>query len=273
MIEKPKILPYTGLITYSLILILPIFWMFITSFKTPAELYKNRTGLPEIWHGSNYTKAIEIAHIPRYFINTVIVILVVFIVGVILASMAAYIVSKVKSRHIKRIEIFFIAGLMVPIQAIVVPLYDIAIRMHATNNLFYLGIVNGAFSIPLSIVILSSFIRAIPNAIEESAIIDGCNRFQIYSLIIMPIIREGLISATILACLNAWNELMLPLLLLSKESIKTISIGMRSFFTQYGSQPTVLLAACFISMLPILVLYAVLQEKMIQGLTAGAIKG
>jgi raffinose/stachyose/melibiose transport system permease protein len=273
MVEKPKTGAYLGLSIYSLILLLPIFWMFITSFKTPSELYKNRLGLPEIWHFENYTEAVRIANIGKYFANTIIVVLVVLVIAVFFASMAAYILARYNHKVIAAIELFFIAGLMVPMQAVVVPIYSIAIKLNSLNNLLYLGLIEGAFALPLSILILTSFIRVIPSAIEESAVIDGCNRLQIYGLIILPVIREGLISAAILAGLNAWNELLLPLLMLSRENVKTISIGMRSFFTQYGSSPTLLLAACFISMIPVLLLYAVLQERMVKGLTAGAVKG
>lgn len=258
---------------YSLILLLPIFWMLMTAMKTPQELYKNRLGLPEIWHFENFVEATRIASIPQYFMNTVIVVVVVFVFGVGLASMAAYVLARFTFKFRALIEVFFIAGLMVPIQAVVVPLYRMAISLGALNNLYYLGLVNSAFSIPLCIMILTSFIRQIPDAIEESAIIDGCNRLQIFTRIILPTIREGLISAAILVGLNTWNGLLLPLLFLSKDHVKTISIGMRSFFTQFGSQPTLLIAACFVSMLPVLVLYAVLQERMIKGLTMGAVKG
>lgn len=273
MVERPKVGAFTVLSVYSLILLLPILWMLITAFKTPQELFRNRYGLPEQWMFSNFSEAIAVAQIPRYFMNTVLVVVVVFVFAVGLAALAGYVLTRFPFRWRGAIKLFFIAGLTVPIQAVVVPIYSMAIRLNAVNNLFYLGLVNAAFSLPLCVLILSSFIQQIPAAIEESAIIDGCSRLQVLLHVILPVIREGIISATVLVGLHAWNGLLLPLLLLSRDDMKTISIGMRSFFTQFGSSPTLLMAACFISMLPILLLYAVLQERMIKGLTVGAIKG
>lgn len=273
MVEKPKIFTYFILSLYTLIILAPCAWMFLTAFKTPQELFKNRLGLPHVWHVENFIIATKTAKIPQYFLNTIFVVGVVFVFGVGLGSMAAYALTRIDFVFRKNIGIFFIAGLMVPIQAVVIPLYSMAVKLQALNNLFYLGLVNAAFSLPLVIMIMGSFISQIPASIEESAIIDGCNRLDVFARIILPLVPEGIISVTILVGLHVWNGLLLPLLFLSREGVKTISIGMRSFFTQYYSSPTLLIAACFVSMLPILLLYAVLQERMIRGLTAGAVKG
>lgn len=273
MVEKRRVAAFLTLSVYSLILIVPITWMILTAFKTPQELFRNRYGFPEVWRFDNFVEAIQVARLPQYFMNTVVVVAVVFVFAVSLAVMAGYVLTRFPFRWGAAVRVFFIAGLTVPIQAVVVPIYSMAIRLNAVNNLLYLGLVNAAFSLPLCVLILSSFIQQIPAAIEESAIIDGCSRPQVLLFIILPTVREGIISATVLVGLNAWNGLLLPLLLLSRDSVKTISIGMRSFFTQYGSSPTLLMAACLVSMLPILLLYALLQERMIKGLTVGAIKG
>lgn len=273
MVERRKTGAFVVLALYSLIILAPIAWMFITSLKTPVDLFGNRYGLPETWRWSNYAEAIRIARIPRYFANTVVLVVVVFVFSVSLAVVASYVLTRIPFRGRNAIRIFFIAGLTVPIQAVVVPIYSMAIQLNALNNLLYLGLVNSAFSLPLCVLILSSFIQQIPPAIEESAVIDGCSRPQLVLRIVLPMVREGIVSTTILVGLGVWNGLLLPLLLLSRNDIKTISIGMRFFFTQFGSEPTLLMAACLISMLPILVLYALLQESLIKGLTVGAIKG
>jgi raffinose/stachyose/melibiose transport system permease protein len=273
MVERRRVGTFLTLTVYSLILLVPITWMVLTAFKTPQELFRNRYGFPEVWRFENFAEAIRVARIPQYFMNTVIVVAVVFVFAVSLAAMAGYVLTRFSFRWRSGIRVFFIAGLTVPVQAVVVPIYSMAIRLGAVNNLFYLGLVNAAFSLPLCVLILSSFIQQIPAPVEESAIIDGCSRLQVLLYIVLPTIREGIISATVLVGLHAWNGLLLPLLLLSRDSVKTISIGMRSFFTQFGSSPTLLMAACLISMLPILLLYALLQERMIKGLTVGAVKG
>lgn len=264
---------YIVLTIYALILVLPILWMFITAFKTQSELFQNKFGLPEIWHFENFAKAWEMANIGRYFLNTTLVVVVVFVIGIGTASMIAYVLSRFRFKLRGPIYYFVIAGMMVPPHAIIIPLYTMARELNMINNLFYLALIYCGFYLPFSVLILSSFMSQIPKELEDSAVVDGANTWKIYTRIIMPISREGLLSVTILVSLYVWNDLFLPLVLLSKTEVKTISVGMRSFFAEYQMEPTLLLAASFMSMLPVLILYTVLQEKMIKGITVGAIKG
>jgi raffinose/stachyose/melibiose transport system permease protein len=162
---------------------------------------------------------------------------------------------------------------MVPVHAVIIPVYDMAVKLGALNNLLYLSLIYSAFGLPFATFILYNFMWQIPHEIEESAIIDGCNEWKVFTRIILPLTCEGLISVSILTALNTWNDLLLPLILLNRENVKTVSIGLRTFFAEFYGDPTLLLAAGFISMLPVLLFYVILQEKVVKGLTMGAVKG
>lgn len=273
---KPKMgkaAVYLVLIAYAAIIVLPILWMFLSAFKSQPEMMANKFGLPEVWRFENFPRSWKMARIGGGFFNTGIVVLIVFVFGVGFSCSASYALARFRFRLQNKLYLFFIAGLMVPMHAVIIPLYDMAVRLNAINNLFYLGLVYAGFLIPLCVLILTSFMLQIPFELEESAVMDGCGPWTIFIKIIMPITREGLISTMILTGLDTWNDLFLPLVLLNKQEVRTISIGLRAFFAEHEFQPTLLLAASFISMLPILILYGALQEKVIKGLTMGAVKG
>ncbi|MFQ3621652.1 MAG: carbohydrate ABC transporter permease [Spirochaetales bacterium] len=276
MVVKSKIaqIPiYVILLIYAVIVVLPVFWMFNTAFKSPPELMVNKFGLPSIWRFENFAKAWEMAQIGRGFLNTIIVVLIVFIFGIGTASAVSFALSRFRFRMQNATYLLFIAGLMVPMHAVIIPIYDTAIRLNVLNNLFYLGLVYSGFLIPLCVLILTSFMSQIPIEIDESALMDGCSSWMIYTRLILPMSREGLISVMILTGLETWNDLFLPLVLLNRKEVHTISVGMRAFFAEHEIQPTLLIAGSFLAMLPVLILYAALQEKVIKGLTMGAVKG
>ncbi len=270
---RTKIAINTVLALYTAILVIPILWMFLTAFKTPTDLFKNKLGLPVVWHFENFVAASRIAKIPLYFVNTIFLAAIVICVGVALSSAVAFVLSRFQFRGRAVLLTFFIAGWMVPMHAVIIPIYEMAISLHTLDSLLYLGLVFAGFNVPMSVLVLSSFMSQLPNELEESAIMDGAGVWMIFLRITVPLSRDGIISMMILGGLGAWNDLLLPLILLSRESIKTISVGMMSFFAQYTTEPTLLLAAAFIAMLPVLVFYALLQEKVIQGMTVGALKG
>ncbi len=270
---QSKIFTNAILTLYALILVIPILWMFLTSFKTATDLFHNKLGLPEVWHFENFITAARVAHIPRYFLNTVFLVAIVICVGIAFSSAVAFVLSRFRFRGRGALMTFFIAGWMVPMHAVIIPIYEAAISLHTLDSLLYLGLVFAGFNVPMSVLVLSSFMSQQPAELEESAIMDGAGTWIIFRRITLPLSRDGIISMMILGGLGAWNDLLLPLILLSREDVRTISVGMMSFFAQYTTEPTLLLAAAFIAMLPVLILYAALQEKVIQGMTVGALKG
>jgi raffinose/stachyose/melibiose transport system permease protein len=268
-----SILLYTVLITHAGIIAFPCLWILVSAFKNARELATSPWGLPPVWRFENFVQAWTTSRIPAYFLNTAFVILIVLVVGVGSASGIAFVLSRFRFAGRMPLYYFFIAGLMIPLHAVVIPIYDLAIRLGSLNSLVFLGLVYAAFYLPLSVLILTSFMSEIPREIEESATVDGCSTWGLYWRVAMPLTRDGLISVVILTSLYAWNELLLALVLISKPDRKTISVGMRTFFAENYVEPTLMLAGCILALIPIMLLYTVLQERVIKGMTVGALRG
>ncbi len=268
-----SILLYTVLITHAAIIALPCLWIFLNAFKSARELATSPWSLPPVWRFGNFVQAWTTSRIPAYFLNTAFVILIVLVVGVGSASGIAFVLSRFRFTGRMLLYFFFISGLMIPLHAVVIPIYDMAIRLGTLNSLVFLGLVYSAFYLPLAVLILTSFMSEIPREIEESATVDGCSTWGLYWRVAMPLTRDGLISVTILTSLYAWNELLLALVLISKPERKTIAVGLRTFFAENYVEPTLMLAGCILALIPIMLLYAVLQERVIKGMTVGALRG
>ena len=268
-----KILVYTVLLAYTAVILVPLTWMFFSAVKSEADIVDNPIGVPSKWYWENFALAWKASNMGLYFFNSVFLITIVYLLCIGSASLIAFALSRFEFRGKQLFYTFFLAGLMVPVHAVIIPIYDIAIRLDALNNRLFLALIYSAFLLPLSMVILYSFMAGIPHEIEESAVMDGCSAWGIYARLIVPMTREGFFAAAILTGLNVWNDILLPLVLLNRQEIKTVAVGLLQFRAEYEMLPTQLIAAGFIAMVPLLVLYAFLQEQIVRGLTLGAVKG
>ncbi len=162
---------------------------------------------------------------------------------------------------------------MIPIHAAVIPLYITAMKLNMMNNLIFLGMIYAAFRIPVSVFILESFMISIPKELEECAIIDGANYYMIFYRIILPLSADGIVTITILSAIASWNELLIAMLMLSRPLIKTLPIGLMGFISEWTSEYTTLCAGLLIACIPNILFYAIMKEKIVRGMTVGAIKG
>jgi raffinose/stachyose/melibiose transport system permease protein len=163
--------------------------------------------------------------------------------------------------------------MMVPIHAAIVPLYLLVHGMGMMNNLNMLALIYGAFRIPISVFILEGYMSTIPKEMEECAYIDGCSAFRLFWNIVIPLSRDVIATVAILAVINAWNELMVGMLLISNMSLRTLPMGLASFLSEYHSEHTQLAAGELLAVIPTLLFYLAAQERIQKGLTAGALKG
>ena len=188
------------------------------------------------------------------------------------SSMLAFILARLrfKGRSIRYYGILL--GLMIPIHAIIIPLYITTRDLGLHNNLYCIGLVYAAFQIHFSVFVLRGFMAGIPASLEEAAILDGCGVIRVFLYIILPLTKEGLITIAILTLMSAWNELLVAMLLISNVSLKTLPLGLIGFITEYASKYADLCAGLIIACLPNILFYAVCQEKMIKGMTMGAVK-
>jgi raffinose/stachyose/melibiose transport system permease protein len=264
---------YFVLIFNAVVVLLPLIWLISTSLKDQVELTQNIWGLPRDPKLKNYADAWTGGKISIYMLNSIMAAATAIVLSTAASTMIAYALSRFNFKLNRFFYYMVIAGMMIPIHAVVIPLYIIAMNLKMQNNLFFLGMIYGAFRIPISVLIVESFMLTIPKELEECAIIDGCSYYRIFLKIILPLSRDGIVTIAILTALACWNELLVSMLMLSKPFIKTLPIGLMGFITEWTSQYTILCAGLVIALVPNLVFYALMQEKIVKGMTVGAIKG
>ncbi len=271
--KRVIVLVYAALILAAIVVALPVLWLFLTSMKTRQDLAHNTWGLPEVWEFKNYVIAWTGSRIPLYMLNSVRATGLSIILTVVLSTPVSFVLARYRFRGKSLLYFFFIAGMMIPIHSTVIPIYQMVGDLKLNNNLEALSSIYGAYRIPISIFILESFMAGIPRELEECAVIDGANTWQIFYRIIAPISKDGIVTIAILALLSSWNELLLSMLLISDPTKKTLPNGLMGFITEYNSEYTQLAAGIMISIIPAILFYMFAQEKIEKGMVAGAIKG
>ncbi len=264
---------YGVLVFNTLVILLPLFWLLVTSLKSQADLSQNIWGLPREFLWKNYVVAWVGGKIGLYFFNSVIATASSIFFSVVASVTIAYAVSRFQFKLKRFFYYLIIAGMMIPIHAAVIPLYITAMKLNMMNNLVYLGVIYAAFRIPVSVFILESFMVTIPKELEECAIIDGATYYTVFSRIILPLSADGIVTVTILSALAAWNELLIAMLMLSRPLVKTLPIGLMGFITEWTTEYTILCAGLLIACIPNVLFYAIMKEKIVRGMTVGAIKG
>ncbi|WP_321005867.1 carbohydrate ABC transporter permease [Hungatella sp.] len=271
--KSTLVIIYIILIICSLCVLVPLGWLVSSSLKTYAELTADPWGLPKAFHFENYISAWKSSKIYRYLLNSLFVTVLSIVVTVVTCTPLAFILSRYKFKVNRYLYYLVIAGMMVPIHSVIIPIYMMAGNLNVNNSLWYISFIYGAFRIPFTVFILESFMENIPHEMEESAFIDGCSIWKMFCHIILPLSRDGVVTISILTWLSSWNELLVSMLLLSKQELKTLPIGLMGFIDEYGSDYAQLSAGIVIAIAPSIILFAIAQKRIEKGLTAGSVKG
>lgn len=271
--KKWNRLIYLFLSLFAIPTLFPLVWMFYTSLKTNQEITMDLFALPQALHWENYLYAWQTAKIGVYFGNSMVVTFGAIVFTVFISASAAFILAKFDFRLRRAIYSFFIIGMLIPLQTVLVPLFIQMRSFNLLNSLWSLILSYTAFSLPISIYILESFIKMFPDSILEVAAIDGASIPRIFFTIILPMSRPALATVVILNFLNNWKEFSFALIFISRDLKKTLPLGLYNFLGAYTTNYAGLMAALTIASLPVLGLYLILQEQVIKGMTAGAVKG
>ena len=261
------------LIFFAVYALFPLIWLAITSFKTNGELMANPFSLPAVWQIQNYINAIELSGIGRMMINSVVVSACAMVCNVVVAAMIAYCISRFEFKGKEGIFAMFSAGILVPLNALMIPYFVIINKLGLYDKIGGLILVYTAIGIPISTFIIRGFMNSLPKEIEEAAYIDGCGFFGRFFRIIFPLSRTGIVTAGILHFITCWNEFVYANLIISSSSNKTIQLGIRYFTNQFTTDYVSMYAAIIISIVPCIVAYVCFQEQIVSGLTSGAVKG
>lgn len=256
------------------ILFLSPFYIVLTnSFKTQKGIFLNVMSLPsgDFFTLKNYAEAFKELNFIHSFFNSFYITVFSTIIIIIFSSMAAWMLVRTKSKFSSFLFLLFAAAMLVPFQSVMLPLINIMGRIGLLNPggliFMYLG-----FGSSLSIMLYHGFIKSIPKELEEAAIIDGCNKFQVFWKIVFPLLKPMTVTVSILNTMWIWNDFLLPQLVINKPEWHTIPLKMFYFFGQHSKQWHLALAGLVIAMIPIVIFYFIAQKHIIKGVTQGSIK-
>lgn len=267
-----------GPLTYFIALILvcatlgPVSFAVLGGFRTNAQLAANPAGLPSPWVMDNYVRVLTDGNFWRYALNSTVIALLTVAMVVIFGMMAAYPLARFNFKWREKIYMIFVAGLLFPASVAIIPLFILINKDLSLGNT-WLGIAlpQAAFQLPMTIVILRPFLQAIPQEIEEAATLDGAGRVGFFLRIMLPLSSPGMVTTGVLAFVASWNSYLLPLLLLN-GNMKTLPLGVADFSSQYSSDTAGVFAFTTLSMIPALIFFLTMQNKIVGGLQ-GAVKG
>lgn len=252
------------------IVAVPLYWTLITSLKAQSRYYASNPLVPSAAPTlDNYRLVIE-SDFLRYFVNSIVVTAGAVAPAVVCSFMAAYaIVRGWHMRSLRAINRLFLLGLAIPLQATVIPVYLIIIKMHLYDSLLALILPSIAFAVPLSVLVLANFIRDVPKELFDSMRVDGATEWTTLWRLAAPLTRPAILTVTIFNALTIWNGFLLPLILTQSPGHRTLPLALWTFQGQYGVNVPAVLAAVVLTTLPLLVLYAFGRRQLLSGLTAG----
>lgn len=264
---------YFLMIAFTMSCIYPLIWLFLASFKTNQELYFNTWGLPENWQLGNYVNAVVKGGVLKYFGNSVIIAVTAVLVTVILSTMAAYAISRMNWKMSKTVYGLFLLGMMIPIYALIIPLFAVFKNLNLLNNHISVIIPQIAVGFPMAIFIICGFMNDIPRELEEAAVMDGCSVGRCFTGIILPISKSSIVTVAVVQFINVWNDMLLPKIFLTDADKMTLPVGLTNFQSMYATDYVGEIAAVIISIIPSIIVYVLLHKNIMEGMVAGAVKG
>lgn len=265
------------LIIWSILIILPLLWTVLSSLKTNQEFGINAWSMPKKLQWVNYKDAWEGANFSKYFLNSLILSVGTVALSIIMTTTSAYVVGKFVHPVVKSIEIFYSIFMMVPQVLLLIPLFQMCKKMNMTKSnvvLFTLMITNALQGVPFYVFLLTPFMRGINNSILEAAEIDGANQFQSFITLVLPMIVPAIFMVGLLSFVGIWNEYIMSITFIKDPAKYTLSAGINGLMNDSRAGYTLKFAALIIAMLPILIIYAIFQKPLQNGLSSSdGVKG
>ncbi|HEV7932477.1 MAG TPA: carbohydrate ABC transporter permease [Actinomadura sp.] len=269
-------LSHAALFIWALLVIVPLVWTFVASFKTNSEIFGDPWALPGALRVDSWGRAWAKAHIGRYMLNTVVVVGFSTFGTMVLGSMAAYVLARFTFPGNRAVYFMFVSGMTFPVFLALVPLFFVVRNLGMLGTYQGLILVYIAYSLPFTVFFLSAFFKTLPTSVAEAAAIDGCGHFRTFFQIMMPMARPGLISITIFNVIGQWNQYLLPIVLMPGDAqdkwVLTQGIAEISTNAGYQADWPGLFAALSMAIIPVVIVYIVFQRQIQAGLTAGAVK-
>lgn len=263
---------YVVALLLTVIVLVPIGFVVLGGFRTTGQIAADPVGLPDPWVRHNYISVLTSSAFWRQLGNSMIVAAIATGLVVSVSAMAAYPLSRMQFRGREALFVFFTFGLLFPVAVAALPLYLLLRQLGLLESLLGIALPEAAFAIPITIIILRPFMRAIPAELEDAAAMDGCGRFGFFLLVLVPLSQPALVTVTILSVITSWNNFILPLLVLTDPSKWTLPLGVAQYSSEHSADTAAILAFTTLSMVPALLFFLAAQRRIVGGLS-GAVKG
>lgn len=258
----------------AILFIAPLFIILNYSFKGKRELYlSSPLALPESLNFDNYAAAFKKLNLGTTFMNTLFYTAISVLILALLCGMTAWAIARCNRKFFKFAYVYFIVGILIPYQALFLPIYMIGYRLNLTNTRHGIIFMYVATGVSFGVFLMNSFMSTVPLELEEAARIDGCSVFRTYFSVVLPLLKPAIATLVIMQAFQIWNDYLLASLYVSKKQLKTLTVAIQSLFSAQSSDYTTAMAAIVISVLPIAILFLSLQKYFIKGMTVGAVKG
>lgn len=254
--------------------IYPLIWLVMFSLKSNSEIYNaSPFALPESPRWENYATVWTQGNISLYFFNSVWITIVSVVLTVLLASFVTFALTRMKWKLSGFVLGLFMVGLMIPVHSTIIPLFNFFLKLNLIDHPLAIILTYTAFNLPLTIMILLGFYATLPREIEEAAVIDGCSIHRIFFQITLPMTLPVVSTTVIINMIYNWNEFIFINTFISSDKFKTLTVGIQNFIGQYSTDWGAIGATLVISILPILIAFIFLSNKIVEGIAAGAVKG
>lgn len=266
--------PHLVLLPYILIVLYPLWFVILASMKNNTEIFNDPWGLPAALSLQNYRDALTNSYIGHYFANSLFIGVTATLSTLFLSMTIAYAVTRMRFPVLsKAVYGLLLISLLIPPASLLIPLYTLVKDLGMYNTPMALIFPYISFGIPLTVFVLAAFLKSIPNELEEAGVMDGLSTFGILGRIIMPLTLPTLVTVFILNFINNWNEFVMANLFLSNEKLRTLPVAIVAFADKFNMNYGAMTAAIAISIIPVIIIFAILQKQIIEGVTVGSVKG
>lgn len=267
-----KYAAYIIMVTFSILTLLPLAWMIISAFKPHQQIVRNPLAMPTSWYVQNFITSWTQGHLGIYFINSIIYSVTSTAITVLLALGTGFAFSKFSYRSTKLLSGIYTLGLLITVHSVIVPLFIMETRTGLANTRLGVILPYIAFGLPFQIFLATTYVKGIPNAIEESAVLDGATYLQIFFRLVIPIATPIIATMFIYTFLGNWNEFVMVQTLTSDIALRSLPVGINSFAGGMSRDYGLQFAAIVIGTIPMILFYLIFRDKIIQGFAAGSLK-
>ena len=268
----PQILKYTFTYFCGVLVLTPVVYMILSAFKNPKEV-NQIVSLPSGFYLENFKTVLENDVAIKSFGNSIISATFTILIDIMLVSLASYGIARRKERIFSFLYLLFLSAMMIPVVANLPAIYSIILKFHLKDTRTALILIYAATQIPMGILLMTGFIKGIPKELDEAAIIDGCGYLKRFCSVIFPLLKPVVVTYALTALGYVWNDFLMPLMMISSESKKPITLAVYSFVNEHQSDYGAIFAMLVVAMLPPIILFVALQKHFYEGLSAGAVKG